>query len=164
MVMVGSHPWCELTITRDFNKKECGQFLYCLDFFGIWWFSAANLEEVRNLNRWNFRYVSDFVSEAKPRKTRIYCIGDLAALGAIGSGGSLLYLTVFWPTETNGRASSLWRWWCGCCGCLFVVFFLEFCQLFQGISTTSADPAKKCEVAIISRCQTKEQKWLVYLA
>ena len=32
-------------------------------------------------------------------------------------------------------------------------FFLEFCQLFQGIPTTSADPAKKCEVAIISRCQ-----------
>lgn len=64
-------------------------------------FFAANLEEVRNLYRWNFRYLSMKQSS----ESRIYCVGDLAALGAIGSGGSLLYLTV--TDKRNVRASRL---------------------------------------------------------
>ena len=43
----------------------------------------------------------------------------------------------------------VWLLWLFVCR----LFFLSFVSFFQRISTTSADPAKKCEVAIISRCQ-----------
>lgn len=65
-------------------------------FFAFEDFLRQIWKKVRNLNRWNFRYFS----VKQNLESRIYCIGDLAALGAIGSGGSLLYLTVTGPKET----------------------------------------------------------------